>query len=403
MSYASGASATSNRRASIASATRMNTSMLEAPLFRTDIVVTPQRVPTPAVMTPEFVVTDRQWHGEPVSAPFRRLNAELAARDAKLLSVMLYGGLAVRTEIERAMREALGAIDWPVTWVDASSGARTTFAGFQAFAVSDLPVERVRIGNRVVASIFEDGTARHCLLGGLGPTATTLGRAAQTQQTLGNLEWALDLADFKLSDVVRTWFYNEDIVAWYGDFNRVRSGLYAQTSFRTGSLPASTGIGARNAAGAALTVAAWAMQPLDPTACAREVASPLQCPAPAYGSSFSRAMEVVSGGCRRLFVSGTASILPDGRTAWLNDSAKQIGLTMEVVGAILRSRGMDYQDVTRATAYCKNLSFRSLFNTWCEKHELRRFPVIVMQADVCRDDLLFEIEVDAVDSNNRTS
>src|ERR1019366_1387059 len=132
----------------------------------------------------------------------------------------------------------------------------------------------------------------------------------QVQQMFGNLEWALDQAGFELADVVRTWFYNDDILAWYGDFNRVRSAHYAGVKWRTGSLPASTGIGARNIDGAALVVAAWAMRPLDGAARAREVGSPLQCPAPAYGSAFCRAMELDSGGCRRLFVSGTASIYP---------------------------------------------------------------------------------------------
>ena len=331
-----------------------------------------------------------------MSAAFRRLAAELYAREAELLSLMIYGTLSARTGIERAMREALGRTEWPVTWIDGASCDGAALAGLQAFAVSGRPVTRVRLGNRVVGSVFEDGDARHCLLGGLGPTATGLLPAAQVQQTLGNLEWALGRVDFKLSDVVRTWFYNEDILAWYDEFNRVRSAYYAHVPFSTGSLPASTGISARNPDGAALVVAAWATQPLARTAYAKEIGSPLQCPAPAYGSSFSRAMELRSGGYRRLFVSGTASIFPDGTTAWVNDGAKQVALTMEVVTAILQSRVMDYCDVTRATAYFKNPIYKGHFDSWCAARELTHWPVVALQADICRDDLLFEIELDAV-------
>jgi enamine deaminase RidA (YjgF/YER057c/UK114 family) len=164
------------------------------------------------------------------------------------------------------------------------------------------------------------------------------------QQTLGNLEWALDNAGFTLGDVMRTWFYNDHILDWYDEFNRVRSAHYASVKWRTGSLPASTGIGARNPAGGALVVAAWAMQPLAAAAQALEVASPLQCPAPQYGSAFSRAMEINSGGWRRLLISGTASIHPDGKTAWVGNPKKQVDLTMEVIVAILYSRGMDFND-----------------------------------------------------------
>ncbi len=350
-----------------------------------------------ASLPAEFVLMERQRTGEPVSAAFRRLDADLFAREANLLGLMVYGSISAQAEIQRAMDEALGRADWPVTWIDATGCDGTALAGVQAFAVSGRPVTRVRLGGRVVGSIFEDGGARHCLLGGIGPSAVTLPAPAQVQQTLGNLEWALGSAGFQMSDVLRTWFYNDDILSWYGDFNRVRSAHYAKVAWRTQSLPASTGIGARNPAGAALVMAAWAMQPLDPEAYALEVGSPLQCPAPAYGSSFSRAMELGSGGQRRLFISGTASINPEGKSVWINDSEMQIDLTMEVVAAILRSRGLDYENVTRATAYFRDARDEQYFTAWRTSRELDNMPVVSLPAIVCRDDLLFEIELDAAD------
>lgn len=333
--------------------------------------------------------------GEPVTAVFERLAVDLAARKAELLSLMIYGRVGARDEIDRAMRAMLGETQWPVTWIEGASCEEAPLAGVQAFAVSGRPVTRVRLGDRIVGSIYEDGGARHCLLGGLGPTALTLGAPAQVQQMFGNLEWALDQAGFELSDVIRTWFFNDDILAWYGDFNRVRSAHYANVKWRTGSLPASTGIGARNIEGAALVVAAWAMRPLDGAARAREVGSPLQCPAPAYGSAFSRAMEIDSGGWRRLLVSGTASIYPDGRTAWVGDAEQQVDLTMEVVAAILKSRGMTFRDVTRATAYFRHPLFKAYFDAWLAARELCQMPVVPTHSMICRDDLLFEIELDA--------
>jgi enamine deaminase RidA (YjgF/YER057c/UK114 family) len=345
----------------------------------------------------EFVITQCPLPGEPVTAAFERLAAALGAGEAELLSLFVFGAVAARAEIESAMRGALGEAQWPITWVEGGPchGNSSPLAGLQAFAISGRPVTRVRLGRRVVGSVYEDTGARHCLLGGLGPTSLALGPAAQTQQTLGNLEWALDCAGFALGDVVRTWFYNDDIVPWYGEFNRVRSAHYADVRWRTGSLPASTGIGARNVAGAALTVAAWAVRPLHLLARVREIASPLQCPAPAYGSSFSRAMEINTSSRRRLLISGTASIHPDGRTAWAGDAHRQIDLTMDVVAAILDSRGLGFSDVTRATAYFESPSFKPHFDTWCAAHGLRDMPVVGAHCDICRDDLLFEIELDA--------
>src|SRR5215207_194135 len=120
----------------------MNTSLLDPSSFRADTVIIREPAPAPVQLTPEFVVTDKPWHGEPVSAPFRRLSAELNAREAQLLSLMVYGGIAARAEIERGMREALGATHWPVTWVDGSSSPADPFAGFQALAVSGRNVTR---------------------------------------------------------------------------------------------------------------------------------------------------------------------------------------------------------------------------------------------------------------------
>jgi enamine deaminase RidA (YjgF/YER057c/UK114 family) len=343
----------------------------------------------------EFVVTERPRRAERVYASFERLAEQLAAGGAEIVHLMIYGEPTVRREIAAAMRAVLGDTQWPVTWIESPTGIDGAFGGLQAFAVGGAEVKRVRLGQRVVGSVYEDAGARHCHLGGIGPTSLALQPAAQVQQTFGNLEWALDMAGFALGDVVRTWFYNEDILTWYPEFNRVRSAHYGGVRWRTGSLPASTGIGARNPGESALTVAAWAMRPLDLLVRAREIPSPLQCPAPAYGSSFSRAMEINSGDWRRLLISGTASIHPDGRTAYEGDARQQVELTMDVIAAILQSRQLTFNDVTRATAYFQHPMFKPYFDAWCASHGLGRMPVVSTHCDVCRADLLFELELDA--------
>ena len=68
---------------------------------------------------------------------------------------------------------------------------------------------------------------------------------------------------------------------------------------------------------------------------------------------------------RRLYVSGTASIEPSGKTAHIGDPAKQISLTMEVVAAILESRRMTWADVSRAIAYFKDIKDAPLFDEYC--------------------------------------
>lgn len=344
----------------------------------------------------ELVISETMFPHEPVGAVLARIAFQLREAEAEILSVFVFGAISARDEVETAMLEILGETRWPVTWVEGNGCDGAALAGLQVFAVSGAAVERISFNGKIAASVYKDGEARHCLLGGLTSTSLALTRPAQVQQTLANLQWVLGRAGFELGDVLRTWFYNDDILDWYGEFNRVRSAMYRDVVWRTGSLPASTGIGARNPAGAALILAAWAMQPLaGSSARAFEVGSPLQCPAPSYGSAFSRAVEIQSGGWRRLLVSGTASILPNGETAWEKNPLKQIELTMEVLGAILHSRAMSFDDVTRATAYFAHPLFRQYFEKWRRDHQLSRMRVVETCADVCRDELLFELELDA--------
>lgn len=122
----------------------------------------------------------------------------------------------------------------------------------------------------------------------------------------------------------------------------------------------------------------------------------MQCPAKDYGSSFSRAVEVVTPGTRRLFISGTASIAPEGRTVHAGDAGAQVALTLDVVRAILESRGMGWNDVTRTVAYFKHVPDAPVFARLCAARGMPVLPAVVMNEDICREDLLFEIELDAI-------
>lgn len=357
------------------------------------ILNTPLADSAPATAT-EFVVTIHSTADEGLESLFSRLATELKHREGAILSLMIYGSVAVRDEATRVIRRYLGAIDWPVLWVEGRSCNGSPLAGVQAFALRGAEIERVLVKGRVVGTVFEDGDARHCLLGGIGPDDSNASQSDQAFQTFENLAAALEVTGFQLRDVARTWFYNDHLLDWYDAFNRVRTGYYSRQPFVSGSVPASTAVEGRNPYGAALTIGAWAVQRLNGGARVEEVASPLQCPAPNYGSSFSRAMEIDSGGRRRLIVSGTASIALEGHTMWAGDIDKQVALTMEVVEAILESREMTLREVTRATAYFKHAGDTAAFDAWQNKRGLR-LPAVCVHCDICRDDLLFEIELDA--------
>ncbi len=349
----------------------------------------------------ELSITVEPLPKEDIEGPFKRLAATLNKCAATLVHLTILGKVSASAAAAEAMQRVFGGVDWPVTWVEGSACDGGPLAGLQAVALAGGEVQPIRVDGCVIGSVFEDGAFCHCVLGGVGPASPSAPRADQTRQTLDHLREALVRGGFRLGDLVRTWFFLDDLLLWYDEFNRARTGVYSGVKFRTGSLPASTGIGARNPAGSALVAAAWAMQPLNRTARIEEVASPLQCPASAYGSSFSRAMEMSSPAGRRLFVSGTASIAPGGKTLWPEEPAKQVAQTMEVVQAILETREFSLSHLTRATAYFKRQAYGRFFREWCATNGWAFLPVVSANCDVCRDDLLFELELDAWRPNQR--
>jgi enamine deaminase RidA (YjgF/YER057c/UK114 family) len=97
---------------------------------------------------------------------------------------------------------------------------------------------------------------------------------------------------------------------------------------------------------------------------------------------------------RRLLVSGTASIDRAGASVHCGDVQQQIALTMDVVREMVDAQGADFSDVTRATAYFKNLQDAAAYTKWQSGQKCTFFPLLITQADICRDELLFEIELD---------
>jgi enamine deaminase RidA (YjgF/YER057c/UK114 family) len=222
-----------------------------------------------------FAVTPKL--GESLFNLCERLARQVDLQSSTPLQMLVFG----RTDASEAtlgiLKKIFGRLDWPVTWVEGAACDGSPVAGIQIHAHNG-GVERITFGGRVVGSVFTDGGARQCVIGGLTPADHSLSRPEQTRRTLEDLQTILTQAGFDFTDIVRTWFYLDHILTWYDDFNLARTKIYSGVKFRTGSMPASTGIGAKNPDGTALALAAWAFRPLEKNAYAREIASPLQCP-----------------------------------------------------------------------------------------------------------------------------
>jgi len=345
----------------------------------------------------EFYLTITPQRSESPTAAVRRLAETIHSLEATIVRQIAFGPLPAAGTMRAALRQAFDTTDVPLTWVEGAPCDGGAISGIQVHAVAGANVLAVPFGTEASARIWRDATATHCVLSNLGPTNRNVSPSDQARETFQAMQGGLAQAGMTMKDVARTWFFLDDILGWYGAFNRVRNTVFEQSELRPGSVPASTGVRGRNPAGAALTAAAWAVKPHDATAgIVHFVPSPRQCAATAYGSAFSRAVEINSGGFRQLLISGTASIEPGGMTVHVGDVRGQIELTMQVVGAILESRGMSFTDVSRATAYFKSGADLPVFQNWLNENQLLTMPVVNTCCEICRDDLLFELELDAI-------
>lgn len=119
-------------------------------------------------------------------------------------------------------------------------------------------------------------------------------------------------------------------------------------------------------------------------------------------ATFSRGMEVLLGDKNVVFVSGTASVGPDGKTMHMGNFAKQAKLMFENVTEVLRASGMSWQNVARTTIYIRDIDrdyeeFNRIRKSFYDSMCLNPYPASTcVEAKLCRSNLLVEMEAIAI-------
>ena len=228
-------------------------------------------------------------------------------------------------------------------------------------------------------------------------------RPDQTRRMIESAERALRAGGADYSHVVRTWFYLHDILDWYDDFNVARSAKYDEFGIMPGGesgpllLPASTGIAMVPASGSAgiLDLVA-AIGPDGKPIAVKQLCNPGQKDAFRYGSAFSRGAVIETPEARILQLSGTAAIDDEGLSLHPGDARAQIETTLDKIETLLSSQEAELADICAATAFVKHAEDAALFWEILAKRGLEPFPAVCVVADVCRDDLLFEMDGELV-------
>ena len=111
-----------------------------------------------------------------------------------------------------------------------------------------------------------------------------------------------------------------------------------------------------------------------------------------FNPTFSRALQIMQPGLIELQISGTASIDKNGNTVYPGDAYNQIKTALKMVNNLLRQADLEFKDICFATCIFKYKSDYVFFPQVLEELGYSEFPFISIQGNLCRDDLLFEID-----------
>lgn len=238
-----------------------------------------------------------------------------------------------------------------------------------------------------------------------------------SQEVFMNLDALMASSGFGFCDIIRQWNYVENITLLdekeckelqnYQAFNNVRSQYYAKSEFKSG-YPAATGIGVDCGGMLVEVIAVKKSTDME----VKGLSNPLQVDAHDYSKDvlvgdaaikkttpkFERAKYVGNHASGLVFVSGTASILGE-KTVHIDDIENQTLTTIKNINLLVSGKNLCDSDIhlkvplklLNYRVYVKRPQDYDQVKTLCEKY-LGKAPVIYTRADVCRDNLLVEIE-----------
>lgn len=278
-------------------------------------------------------------------------------------------------------------------------------------------VEIQRVGEQIVIARHNGIAWVHCAH--VVPQSGSVPVYCGSTDAFEQIRSLLGSVNVRFDQVIRTWLYLGGIVEdegptqRYKELNRARTDFYQDIDFlgerlpqkgRGRAYPASTGIGT-DGRGIMMSAIALATDREDILAVPLE--NPRQTSACDYSDYYSpkspkfcRAMALSCGTYATILISGTASIT-NSETRHEGDAAAQTGETLDNIAALisednlchhgLPGLGTSLESLGLLRVYIKRQEDYAKVRAACEKR-VGEMPTIYAIADVCRPELLVEIE-----------
>jgi enamine deaminase RidA (YjgF/YER057c/UK114 family) len=363
-----------------------------------------------------FLVASSAWGADAAAAAqaaYSQISRVLQDQGLTIVHERLFGSLTVQPAVLAARAEALSASSipaaGPITYIQGRPPWGEGLAGVIIQAVScRRPGEELwTISDRgkPVGRGWRRQDATFLLLQeiqGLTPGPREVNtRPLQAKRLLRRAATILESQGVSYRDVARTWFYLSDILDWYPRFNRARTAVYDQFRILPGPdsgrlrLPASPGIRGEVGTGAACSLDLLAVAgAVESKSLVRQLSNPNQQDAFHYGAAFSRGALIRQPDISLIQVSGTAAIDEQGQSLHPGDVRTQIDCTFDKIATLIAQEGATLTDIAAACVFVKRPEDALVYRERAEARGLKNLPAVIMVADICRDELLFEIDAE---------
>ncbi len=216
----------------------------------------------------------------------------------------------------------------------------------------------------------------------------------QALQMFDVAERLLERCGMAFRDVARTWIYLRDIDRDYDALNAARREFFRRRGIER--RPASTGVQGipfPDAHDCAMSL--YAVRSSRPLAVAT-MSTPTLNEAWSYGADFSRGLRLVDANKVALYVSGTASIDEAGRTVHAGDFEAQVDRMLHNIASLLAQQGATFANLVSGVTYLKHPNDAAALRAICRQRGFDGFPCAVVEARLCRPELLCEAEAVAL-------
>jgi hypothetical protein len=289
-------------------------------------------------------------------------------------------------------------------------------AGYARVGSADVTT---KVWNSIPYVICNSDFGKEVWAGGMGFGLFYLDSGSAAGAAFDQMKAILDAEDMSFDHLVRQWNYIGNILQikkgfqTYQAFNEVRSEVY-QKYRKIHGYPAATGIGMK-LDGVSLDFCA--LKTKEPVTI-KPIENPDQVNAYEYGQEvlkgvigkrnplkhppqFERALLISGDRKSTIFVSGTASIIGQ-ETIGIDDIEEQTGITIENInkltdqrriGNLISSGFIEWGKYILLRVYVKNQEDFTKVKYIC-KARFPEVPAIYIQSDICRENLLVEIEAE---------